>query len=388
MDLSSRLRQIVGEDDTYDMRSDRPIVDDEDYKDLPTGIPMDYSSSDSLPDELSIDSYLHLDLSKKRKKKKKSDFLEDFDDEDDEYRPSPKKIKNDKLYRKVTKHMRESMIEDFEDFIGDPNNYDDEESEEMARGLITMGRQYARATTLEGDGELEKAYASSEEKMKNIYEEITKDIQDVGKDINQMRSMTRGKNFKALADLNATKVSLHQARIAAVKEMNRMKKDQFDIRQKEKANKQLEGIGGNEISAATFKTLFGAGRDNLLRSIGGYASVSGAQNNGSSFESFDMTDNLDMSDEEIEARYFSTDDDDESEGDVYLRYEHLDPHMEVIIDSSGQPVGIRAADRDGNVLPDYPLPDFNKLRFEMNATTGEASDELHRNYKIVREEDD
>ena len=382
MDLGSRLRAIVGQDDEYDMRSNRPISDDE-YDSLPMGKTI--SSGDELPQELSIDSYLRLDKEKKPKKKK-SELFDEFDDWDDSpKRKMPKGIKNEKLYRRVTKHMDEDSIAEFEDFIGDPSSYDDEESEELARGLISMGRQYARSTTMEGDSELAKSYSVNEERMKTIYDEITKDLNDLGKDINQMRSMSRGRNFKVLADMNATKVSLHQARIAAVKEMNHMKKDQFDIKQKEKAAKNAEGFGANDISSATFKNLFGAGRDNLLQSIGGYGAVSGAQGGGGSFfSSDDLSDTMDMSDEEIEARFFSADDDVEEEGDKYLKYEHLDPHLEVVVDGSGEPIEVRAADRDGNVLPDYPIPDFDELRFEMNATTGEATDELHRIYKIVQ----
>lgn len=378
MDLERKLKFLTGAGNDYDpipdssqestSRTIRPILDD----------------SDDLPSELSVDQYLRLDESEtpKKKKDKRSEIFDAFDEDDlaESKHTIPKKIHSPQLYEKLTKGMSLDMIDEFESFLDDDELYETEEANELKNGLISIGRKYARETSAAAaESEVEKQFASSEEKLKTIYDDITRDLADVSKDINQMRSVSRGRNNKAISEMVSSKTSLHSARIQAVKEMNSIKKARFDMKMKERAVKASDSaFSGSDISANTFKNLFSAGRSNLMESIGGYGSISGAH-------TVPIDDsNLDLSDEEIEERYFSEEPIEESEGDVYLKYEHLDPHYELVLGPDNTPIEIRGVDRDGNVLPDYPLPDMSNLRFEINSTTGIATDDLHRNYTIVR----
>lgn len=368
MDLSDKLRFLTGATDEYapiDPSRGDTAQDSEHEISIP---------SDGLPEELSIDRYLRLDRGKVPKRK--STIFDDFDDEDDSPRSHvPAKIKSEKLYHKLTKRMSEDMIDDFEDFLSDDTIFEGDGSDELRNGLISLGRKYARSTSTDADtAEVEKAFAGSEEKLKDIYDDITRDIVRIGQDLDQMRSVSRARNYKAISELTSSKTSLHQARISAVREMNSIKKARFDMKMKEKAA-SVGGDGNADISPSTIKSLFGSGRSQLMASTGGYAAVSGRK--------LDDASNYGMTDEEIDAKYFADDEDDDSESSRYLEYEHLDPRYELMVDDLGTPVEIRAVDRDGNVLPDYPIPSMEGLHFEINKTTGDATDDLHRTYKVV-----
>lgn len=387
MDLEKKLAFLTGADDEYsplpktqnahteyeiDMESDDDNEDDE-------------SSGAS---ELSIDRYLRLgggdsksSKREKKKKKERSDLFDDFGDDDfvEIGKKIPKGIHSEKLYRKIVKRMPEEMIDDLEGFLNDDSVFDGEDSDELRNGLISIGRKYARDTSASAEtSEIAKQYAASDEKLKSMYQEVSRDIDLLGKDIDQLRSTTRARNFKALSELISTKSSMHTTRLQVLKEMNAVTKAKFDMGMKERAAKTAAAgvAGGADISASTFKSLFGAGRDRLMSSIGGYGAVSGA------VDADDYESNLNLTDEEIEERYFSDADDTEEEGDIVLRYEHLDPHYELLVDDAGKPMEIIAVDRDGNPLPDYPIPSMNGLSFNINSTTGEATDDFHRNYRI------
>lgn len=385
MDLERKLRFLTGEDSEYDPL---PTPSEEPLRPSLHAVSDDSDDIDDLPSELSIDSYLRLDasLDTRKKKPKRSAIFDAFGDEDLEdasRHKIPKKIHSPELYAKITKGMSSDMIGDFEGYLGDDSLFDSEESDELKNGLISIGRKYARTTSATAaDAEAAKHFAATEEKLKTIYDDITRDIVDVSKDINQMRAVSRGRNNKAISEMVSSKTSLHTARIQAVKEMNNIKKAQFDMQMKERSAKAAENAfgAGADISPNTFKSLFGAGRDNLIHSIGGYGTVSGARG----ITIGDDESNLDLSDDEIEERYFQDEPIEESEGDVYLKYEHLDPHYELVVDGAGAPIEIRGVDRDGNVLPDYPIPDIGGLRFEINSQTGTATDDLHRNYVVVQ----
>ena len=54
-------------------------------------------------------------------------------------------------------------------------------------------------------------------------------------------------------------------------------------------------------------------------------------------------------------------------------------------DDDNSPIEVVAKDRDGNVIPDYPMPtNVDQLQFSVNMTTQSAEDELHRKYHVER----
>ena len=392
MDLEEKLKFLTGNDE-YSMPS-KNSHKDEDFP-VSDGIPSHFVSTDDDTDDslesISIDSYLRLDdhkPSKKSKKKEKErpEVFDSFDEEDEESMLSKdkafNKLKGSKIYSKITKRMSASMIDEFESFLDDDSMFDSEESDELRNGLVSMGRKYARDTGISSENsEITKTFSDSEKKLKSLYDEISKDKVNIQKDIDQLRSLTRGKNYKALSDLNSAKTSFHTTQLQAIKEMNAIKKAQFEMRMKERAAKMASGGDGSEdISTNTIRSLFGAGRNDIVNAAGGYSKVSGAIGStiSDSFQS-------DLSDEEIEEKYFANEPDEVTDGDKFLEYEGQGVEYTLLVDDDNSPIEVVAKDREGHVIPDYPMPsNVDQLQFNINMTTQSAEDELHRKYRVEK----
>ena len=392
MDLEEKLKFLTGNDE-YSMPSKNSHNED----DFPVsdGIPSHFVSTDDDTDNslesISIDSYLRLDdhkPSKKSKKKEKErpEVFDSFDEEDEESMLSKdkafNKLKGSKIYSKITKRMSASMIDEFESFLDDDSMFDSEESDELRNGLVSMGRKYARDTGISSENsEITKTFSDSEKKLKSLYDEISKDKVNIQKDIDQLRSLTRGKNYKALSDLNSAKTSFHTTQLQAIKEMNAIKKAQFEMRMKERAAKMASGGDGSEdISTNTIRSLFGAGRNDIVNAAGGYSKVSGAIGN-----TISDTFQSDLSDEEIEEKYFANEPDEVTDGDKFLEYEGQGVEYILLVDDDNSPIEVVAKDREGHVIPDYPMPsNVDQLQFNINMTTQSAEDELHRKYRVEK----
>nr|DAQ91426.1 MAG TPA: hypothetical protein [Caudoviricetes sp.] len=398
MDLEKKLQFLTGNDEYSAPVKPSHTDKEDDYSSHICSshmIPVEDDYFDDSLDSLSIDSYLRLDDSsdkktkKNNRKKEKSrpEVFDAFDDEDEESMvakdPAFNKLKGTKLYKKITKRMTTDMIDDFESFLDDESNFSDEDSDELRNGLISMGRKYARDTGVSAEqSEITKTFSSSEKRLKDLYDEIARDKVNIQKDIDQLRGMTRGKNYKALSDLNSSKTSYHSTQLQAIKEMNAIKKTEFEMRMKERAAKLASTTGGgDDISTNTIRSLFGAGRNDIINAAGGYSRVSGAT--GSSIGQSFVSD--DMSDDEIEQTYFSNDPEETTDGDKFLEYEGKGVEYTLLVDDDNSPIEVVAKDRDGNVVPDYPMPtNVEQLQFNINMTTQSAEDELHRKYKVER----
>ena len=397
MDLEKKLQFLTGNDE-YSMPAKSSHTDDDNDEYYPHQsfstnlIPIEDEDSSINLDPLSIDSYLRLDdssskKSKKQKKKERLEIFDSFDDEDEESMVERNhaydKLKGSKIYKKITKKMSSDMIDDFESFLEDDSIFDSEESEELRNGLVSMGRKYARDTGVTAEqSEITKTFSASEKRLKDLYDEIARDKINIQKDIDQLRGMQRGKNYKALSDLNSSKTSYHSTQLQAIKEMNAIKKTEFEMRMKERAAKMASSTGGgDDISTNTIRSLFGAGRNDIINAAGGYSKVSGATGNTISQSFVDD----DMSDEEIEEKYFSDEPEEYSDGDKFLEYEGKGVEYTLLVDDDNSPIEVVAKDRDGNVIPDYPMPtNVDQLQFSVNMTTQSAEDELHRKYHVER----
>ncbi|MCM1214054.1 MAG: hypothetical protein NC548_05990 [Lachnospiraceae bacterium] len=368
--LEEKLRFLTGSGE-YDATP--PEDPDEISFDPP--VLSDIDDDEPLPESLSIETYLRYDDKGKKgsgkgKKKKRSELFDGFEPEEETVPRPLKGIRSEKLYNRITKRMTEEMVESFDSFLDDPENFSSEDSEELSAGLVSMGRKYARETGLVGEtSEIAKTFSESEKKLKALYDELTRDTVAIQRDLDRMRGMTRGINYKALSDMVAAKNSSHSTQLGVIKEINATKKTKFELALKDRAAREASSVGGDDISANTLKNLFSAGRANIVGATGGYAEVSGSSHH---FE--------------LDPAYEVPDDDGEplTDGDRYLATEGRDVKLHLLVDDDMNPVDIVAKDRDGVIVPDYPMPtaDITELKFNINRGTGEAQDELHRNYVV------
>jgi len=373
--LEEKLRFLTGSgeydanppDDPDEISFDPPILSDTDEDD----------DGGALPDSLSIETYLRYDNGKskkggkKGKGKQRSEIFGLLDEEGDSTPKPLRGIRSEKLYERITKRMSEDLVESLDGFLDDESNFSSEDSEELSAGLISMGRKYARETGLAGESsEIAKAFSDSEKKLKGLYDELARDKVAISRDLERMRGMTRGINYKALSDMVAAKNSSHTTQLGVIKELNATKKTKFELALKDRAARDASSVGGDDISANTLKNLFSAGRANIVNATGGYAEVSGSSHHFELDPAYDIPD----------------DDDGEplTDGDRYLAAEGKDVRLHLLVDEDMNPVDIVAKDRDGVIVPDYPMPtaDITELHFTISKGTGEAQDELHRQYVL------
>ena len=387
MDLSKKLNMLAGSS---------PFESDEDLAGISKSESLFEASepvnSDDLFDfnlgELSIDSYLQDSgfskknkKSKKEKKKKTYEFL--FGNLEDDDKPKDRR-RVDKILE-TTKHLVQSSelasADEFDTFLDDENLFSAEEDAEMRNNLISLGRKYARDSAASKESsEINKTFADSEKRLKALYEELDRDKNSLQKDIERMRVPGRG--GKSLADMVSVKNSMQSTQLSIVKEINSLRKNIYDMRTKEAMRKEAENAGGNDINANTLQSIFSSSRSGLVNSMGGYRGVSGASNDESEYGSFVSAE---MDDEEIQKRYFSdsTSSSNNNDGSKFLEYEDRGVEYILLVDDDNKVQGVIAEDKDGTMIPDYPLPNnIEDLSFEIDNVSKMASDNLHRNYHV------
>lgn len=321
--------------------------------------------NDIAPEEIKPISFKH-EKSKEEKvssKKKKKDKFSKIMQDSDEF---------------LNKYAS-NLIDDFDSYM--ENSFADDEDINLKNSLIGLGRKYARDTSVTAEtSEITKAFSGNEKLLSTLLDEIDNDKARLQKDIDSLRMM-RTKNFKVLSEMVDTKSQYQNTALSVIKELNNMKKSQFDLQLKMNKKKDDEEGDGSLGTSKAIQQLFGIGRNNIMSSIGGYEAVSGAilddDSTGVSSRVYD-----DIDDELIQKKYFNSDS--ETDGDKFLKYEDLDVEYVLLIDDDNNKTVI-AEDRDGNIIHDYPMPsNVDELNFEINETLGIASDELHRKYKVRR----
>lgn len=265
----------------------------------------------------------------------------------------------------------DDYIDDFEGYLD--GYFEDDEDTELRMNLIRHGRKYARENKVSGEtSEIHKAYSENEKLLSDLLKEIEADKELVQKDISNMRMM-RTRNYKTLSDLIESKANFHNTALSVIKEMNSMKKNQFELQMKVDRTKKEEANDDSTANRA-IQQLFSIGRSSILSSGGDgtYADISGAMEAG-------VEDTRYYEDDEaIQRKLF--DEYEESDGDKFLKYEGMGVHYVLLYNDDGYRE-IIAEDKDGNEIPDYPLPsDPDNLDFSISESTNTATDNLSNQY--------
>lgn len=278
---------------------------------------------------------------------------------------SNKEIK--KLNRKLDKLTIDNGIS--VDDIFDSIELNDQNAN-VRSALIGMGRKYARSHEVsDEDNEVARSFSPQELKLDDLYNEVSSDIVQIEKDLTEMRAMRTGRNTQRMNELITAKAQYHNLRLSILKEQSSIKKTQYDIKAKVDREKG-QGIDDGLVSSSIIQSVFGMGHDTLLDSVGGRAASSGASNGNIQEQTYDSYVEVD------ETEY-----DGDSDGDKFIKYENagVDLVLEEAVDGSRR---IYAEDKDGNPIPDYPLPtNLESLTFDINHRAGVATDQLQRNYK-------
>jgi len=310
-----------------------------------------------------------------------------IDDADVKRAEKKKKKKNkDKLAKIIEKNSElvdrfadDRLVDEFDDFIA--NYLVEDEDVALKNSLISLGRKYARDTKVSGEmSDIVKSYSGNEKILNDLLHEIDKDKNEVQKDITSLR-LARTRNYKVLSELIEAKAQFHQMALNVVKELNSMKKTQYELQLKsDKGKTDADNI---EISSnRAIQNLFSLGRGTLVDAVGGISSIAGAIDDNEISKSMNDDYGIDE-DEIIQKKYFPVNDE-ETDGDKFLKYEGRGVEYVLLIDEEGNK-NVIAEDNEGNIIPDYPIPqNIDSLNFDISDTTGTATDDYNRQYKVRR----
>jgi hypothetical protein len=395
MDLKSKLSMLAGnegfEEDLAGI-SGTPHENSQKASNEEIGSVIDFNlgtlSIDTYLKESGVGSRKSTKSTKKGSKTKTREFdsfFEDFgDDEEDigKFRTGNRDLdETTARSRRLLEQADLLRADQFDSFLDDDRLGADEDVE-MRNRLVSMGRKYARDSAASKESsEITKSFADSETKLRELYDEVTRDKANLERDIERMRVPGRG--GKVMSDMITAKNSYHNTQLAIVKELNSIKKATFELRAKEQARKEAEAGGSSDINPNTLQSIFSSSRTGMVNGIGGYAAVSGSEDDSIEVGGLDYSDE---DDEIIQKKYFSDQQSSSSDGDKWLKYEDRGVEYVLIVDGDGTPQTILAEDRDGNQIYDYPIPDISNITFDIDLIGKTATDNISRNY-IVRVED-
>lgn len=323
-----------------------------------------------------------------RTRRKKETQLTEKSSKKEKKKLSAKKTVQDVIAQgeELMERMGKNFDMDFEDYV-DNGIYDGEDSD-LKDALIAQGRKYQRSHAVdENASEVEKAFAPQQKDLKDFANEITKDCQDISKDIQQIRGTGYGVNRKMLSELISAKSQLQRLKLDAIKEASSIQKTKFDILTKQEKNKANSSSGEDSSTAAIsgIQSLMSMGHKAMIDSVGGRAAAAGSIQD----DEDEYYEDINESDEVIQERYFKGRDEHLSEGDLYLKYENAGVQMVLMYDPDNpESKYIVAEDKDGKIIPEYPTPSLEDLEFEIDRSAsdetsdGNAVDSLGRNYKL------
>lgn len=295
----------------------------------------------------------------------------DLSDDRKKKEPTIKDIIEDESINKIIRDNSSDIDELF------ANIGEDDENQRIKSGLIGLGRRYARLHEDDGtSSEVDKAFNPQIDKLNDLLVEVTRDTDEVEKDINQIRRMINGRNYQRMNELIETKATLHNTTLSIIKELSAIEKNKFDI--KAKLNKdKIDNGDPSMMSGNVLQSIFGVGHDALLSSVDGREGSSGAIMYDESPEDSDEYGAM------IYNKNFPESDEEESEGDKFIKYENRGIEM-ILHESQNGDKEIYAQDAEGNIVDDYPIPsDIDSLTFDINVRTGVATDQLQRKYKYI-----
>lgn len=336
---------------------DNPMYEETQNSDFPEPIPKvlpvenEVSHEEIFSDILGDDSY-----GRKGKKGKKKNFLSDLVEKHDT----------------LSAFSADVLADSLDGYLDELDEFDSE----LKDSLISLGRKYHRDTSSSAKAsEMSKSYAAAEKRYRALYKEIDDDKVSIQKDIDQMR-LARTRNFKALSDLIEAKNTQHNLQVSILEKINRMRKDEYELRMKEAAQAKENGEGANEINGGAIRSLFSLGRSDMVSAMGGYEGISGAVTEDSDgkpvYHGYEDT-------PESHGLEF----DEDSDGDRFLQFEDCHPEWILLIDENENVQGVIAEGSDGEILPDYPIPEnLKELNFNINKKLGSATDDYHRTYKV------
>lgn len=333
------------------------------------------------------------DLSKRLHKLSRMNPLEDINAAPEKKKPQEKR---ERVKKEVTSEdfLEEihSQLDSISEDLGFGETFDDlidlvsesDEDLQLKNSMLSLGKKYNREHIIDDAdtrNAVEKAFSPQERKLKDLSTEFEKDVKEIDEIIFNMKA-SRTRNTKTMTELMEQRTAARKEVVNIQKILNDVQKTKFDI-----AAKQQKNETGNEDAFANanlaVQQLLHTGRQSLIDSVGGREGSSGAYTDDEDDPYNALNDTFSVEEMAIDAE---DDYENANEGDLFIKYENSFDHYQLTVRQDGSYGKVLAIDKDGDVIPDYPVPeDTSDLRFKVDNESAIASDQLNRRYHLVHE---
>ena len=283
-------------------------------------------------------------------------------------------------------------FDETDDFYQAIDNWDNGEYIEEPLDKYSRRGKQSYSKYKEDENEFKKEFAEELAMLYDLLDEANKFNKKLTKKYDAMDGNKAKGSSKYLNDLIESVLSSTTNRLQIIKEINSLKKNIQEL--KIKADGKYAKMGGDgsleDDANSFFQNIMGVGRNNFVSALNGDPDFHFSNPDYSNDDDIEYANALpdaqeaihDIINERLEnesglnARSI--------EAEKYIIYEHLKPELKIMRSAVDNTWEIIAIDKDGQRIPDYPVPsrkDLGKVKFSADGAW--ATDAYGRSYKVI-----
>ena len=244
----------------------------------------------------------------------------------------------------------------------------------------------------EDDNEFKKEFAEELAMLYDLLDEANKFNKKLNKKYDDMDGKKAKGTSKYTNDLIVSMLSSTTARLQIIKEINALKKNIQELKIKSDGKyAKMGGDGSLEDDANSFfQNIMGVGRNNFVSALNGDPDIHFSNPEYSNDEDIEYANSLPDAQDAIHNIINERLENESSlsarsvEAEKYIIYEHLKPEIKILRNTMDNTWEVIAVDKDGQKIPDYPVPDRKDLgKCKFSADGNWMTDAYGRSYKVI-----
>ena len=278
------------------------------------------------------------------------------------------------------------------DFYQAVDNWDNDYVEEISEKLTKKGkRSYDKYK--EDENEFKKEFAEELTMLYDLLDDANKFNKKLIKKYDSIDGSKAKGTSKYLNDLIASVLTSNTNKLQIIKEITNLKKtiQELKIKSDGKNNRTLEDDSLESQANSFFNNIMNVGRNNFISALNG-DDMQFANTEYSSDTDIEYANTLPDVQEEIHdrisERLMNEDRTRSDEAEKYIIYENLKPEYVILRSALDNSWEVIAVDKDGQRIPDYPVPskkDLGRMKFSQDGRF--ATDAFGRSYKCMTKYD-
>ena len=278
------------------------------------------------------------------------------------------------------------------DFYQAVDNWDNDYVEEISEKLTKKGkRSYDKYK--EDENEFKKEFAEELTMLYDLLDDANKFNKKLIKKYDSIDGSKAKGTSKYLNDLIASVLTSNTNKLQIIKEITNLKKtiQELKIKSDGKNNRTLEDDSLESQANSFFNNIMNVGRNNFISALNG-EDMQFANTEYSSDTDIEYANTLPDVQEEIHdrisERLMNEDRTRSDEAEKYIIYENLKPEYVILRSALDNSWEVIAVDKDGQRIPDYPVPskkDLGRMKFSQDGRF--ATDAFGRSYKCMTKYD-